>query len=50
MLDYAEKSLCGIAKDGRKFLRAFVNDVDVEFVSLIEAHDRSAAAQQEVRR
>jgi len=37
MLDYAEKSLCGTSKDGRKYLRAFVNDVDVEFVSLIEA-------------
>jgi GNAT superfamily N-acetyltransferase len=37
MLDYAEGSLHGISKDGRKYLCAYVNDVDVEFVSLIEA-------------
>jgi GNAT superfamily N-acetyltransferase len=37
MLDYAENSLYGISKDGRKFLHAFVNDVDEEFVSLVKA-------------
>lgn len=37
MLDYAEKSLHGTSDDGRKYLRAFVNDVDGEFVSLVAA-------------
>jgi len=37
MLEYAEKSLHGISQDGRKFLHAFINDVDEEFVSLVEA-------------
>jgi ribosomal protein S18 acetylase RimI-like enzyme len=36
MLDYAEKSLHEISKDGKKFLHVFVNDVDVEFVSLVK--------------
>lgn len=36
-LDYAENSLHGTTIDGRKFLHAFVNDVDEEFVSLVEA-------------
>jgi GNAT superfamily N-acetyltransferase len=37
MLDYAENSLYGISKDGRKFLHAFVNVLDDEFVSLVKA-------------
>jgi ribosomal protein S18 acetylase RimI-like enzyme len=37
MLEYAERTLSGTAEDGRKFLHAFVNDVDTEFVSLVEA-------------
>jgi len=38
MLDYAESSLYGISKkDGKKFLRAYVNDNDEEFVSLVRA-------------
>jgi predicted N-acetyltransferase YhbS len=36
-LDYAEKSLHGTSKDGRKFLRVFVNDIDDEFVALVKA-------------
>ena len=37
MLDYAESHLTGISKkDGRKYLCAFVNDVDREFTALIE--------------
>jgi predicted N-acetyltransferase YhbS len=37
MLDYAEKSLHEISKDGKKFLHVFVNDVDEEFVSLVKS-------------
>lgn len=37
MLDHAETSLHETSKDGRKFLRAFVNDVDDEFVALVKA-------------
>jgi predicted N-acetyltransferase YhbS len=37
MLEYAEKSLHGTSKDGRKFLRVFVNDMDDEIVSLVKA-------------
>jgi len=37
MLDYAEECLHGTSKEGRKFLHAFVNDMDEEFVSLVEA-------------
>jgi len=37
MLDYAEQSLYGRSKnDGRKFLCAYVNDNDEEFVSLVK--------------
>ena len=35
-LDYAENNLAGVSsKDGRKYLRVFVNDMDTEFVALI---------------
>lgn len=38
MLDYAENNLAGVSsKDGRRYLCAFVNDVDKEFVALVEA-------------
>jgi GNAT superfamily N-acetyltransferase len=37
MLDHAENSLHGTSKDGRKFLHAFINDVDEEFGSLVKA-------------
>lgn len=38
MLDYAEKNLSGVSeKDGKKFLCAFVNDHDEEFLSLVRA-------------
>lgn len=46
-LDYAEKSLCGTSKDGRKFLRAFVNDMDDEFISL--AKERGYTRDEETR-
>jgi GNAT superfamily N-acetyltransferase len=37
MLDYAEANLIGISdKDGRKYLCAYVNDNDAEFISLIK--------------
>jgi GNAT superfamily N-acetyltransferase len=37
MLDYAESNLTGISsKDGRKYLRAYVNDNDQEFTSLVK--------------
>lgn len=37
MLDYAETNLIGISdKDGRKYLCAYVNDNDAEFISLIK--------------
>jgi N-acetylglutamate synthase-like GNAT family acetyltransferase len=38
MLDYAEKKLTGISKkDGRKFLFAYVNDYDREFLDLVQS-------------
>lgn len=37
VLEYAENFLSGVAKDGRKYLCAFVNDVDAEFNALIES-------------
>ena len=38
MLDYAEGNLHSVSnKDGRKFLRAYVNDSEVEFLSLVMA-------------
>jgi predicted N-acetyltransferase YhbS len=37
MLDYAERILSGTSKDGRKSLHAYVNDMDKEFNSLVEA-------------
>ena len=37
MLDYAENSLHDTSRDGRKYLRAFINDMDDEFVSLVKA-------------
>jgi len=38
MLDYAENNLTGVSsKDGRRYLRAYVNDVDTEFSALIES-------------
>jgi GNAT superfamily N-acetyltransferase len=38
MLNYAEENLSGVAqKDGRKYLNAFVNDYDEEFISLVQA-------------
>lgn len=40
MLDYAENNLAGISsKDGRKYLCAYVNDNDEEFVSLVKESD-----------
>ena len=39
MLEYAESDLTGISKrDGRKYLRAHVNDNDAEFLSLVREH------------
>lgn len=36
MLDYAEENLFGYSrKDGRRFLKAYVNDNDMEFISLV---------------
>jgi GNAT superfamily N-acetyltransferase len=37
MLEYAEKNLFGTGEDGRKFLHAFVNDIDAELTSLVKA-------------
>lgn len=37
MLEYAERTLSGTAEDGRKFLHAFVNDMDDELMSLVKA-------------
>jgi hypothetical protein len=37
MLEYAETNLTGISnKDGRKYLCAYVNDDDAEFLSLVK--------------
>lgn len=37
MLDYAENNLAGITQeDGRKFLRAYINDNDPEFLEIIK--------------
>ncbi len=37
MLDYAEASLAGISsRDGRKYLKAYVNDNDPEFMALVQ--------------
>jgi GNAT superfamily N-acetyltransferase len=36
MLDYAEEHLYGTTSDGKKVLHIFVNDVDVEFTSLVK--------------
>ncbi len=37
MLDYAEANLTGISrKDGRKYLGAYVNDSDPEFITLVQ--------------
>jgi ribosomal protein S18 acetylase RimI-like enzyme len=36
MLEYAERTLFGTADDGRKFLHAFVNDMDDELTALVE--------------
>lgn len=37
MLEYAENNLAGISeKDGRKYLCAYVNDNDAEFISLVK--------------
>lgn len=36
MLDYAEEHLYATTGDGGKFLHVFVNDVDIEFVSLVK--------------
>jgi ribosomal protein S18 acetylase RimI-like enzyme len=37
MLEYAEASLAGISKqDGRRFLMAYVNEYDLEFLALVE--------------
>jgi len=37
MLDHAEVNLCGISKkDGRKYLCAYVNDNDSEFLALVQ--------------
>jgi GNAT superfamily N-acetyltransferase len=39
MLDYAEEHLSGISdQDGRRYLCAYVNDSDEEFVALVRAH------------
>lgn len=39
MLEYAEANLTGISKkDGRKYLRAYVNDNDAEFLSLVRKY------------
>jgi GNAT superfamily N-acetyltransferase len=37
MLDYAEANLCGVDETGRKYLRAYVNDIDPEFQALMRA-------------
>ena len=38
MLDYAEENLAGHSKkDGRKYLSAYINDYDGEFISLVQA-------------
>jgi GNAT superfamily N-acetyltransferase len=39
MLNYAEEHLYATTSDGRKFLHVFVNDMDVEFVSLVKERD-----------
>jgi hypothetical protein len=47
MLDYAEANLAGVSqKDGRKYLCAYVNDNDPEFLTLIQArgHQKDADA------
>lgn len=38
MLDYAEENLTGQSnKDGRKYLSAYINDIDEEFTSLVQS-------------
>ena len=38
LLDYAEMNLTGISqKDGRKYLRAYVNNIDPEFAELVQS-------------
>jgi predicted N-acetyltransferase YhbS len=38
MLDYAEKNLYGISDDGRRLIKAWVNDFDEELIGLVGAH------------
>lgn len=37
MLEYAESHLYGESEDGKKYLRAYVNDFDQEFERLVES-------------
>ncbi len=37
LLDYAERTLYGTSNDGNKFIHAYVNDFDDEFISLVKA-------------
>lgn len=37
MLDYAERCLAGVAEDGRRCLRAFVNDTDPAFGAVVQS-------------
>jgi len=38
MLDYAEANLTGVShKEGRRYLRAYVNDGDLDFLALVQA-------------
>jgi len=37
MLDYAEENLAGDSQDGKRYLRAFVNDDDEAFTALVRA-------------
>ena len=37
MLEHAEKYLCGKMEDGRRYVKAFVNDFDEEFEALVKS-------------
>ena len=39
MLEYAENYLFGKTEDGRKYIKAFINDFDTEFEALVKSRD-----------
>jgi len=39
LLDYAERNLYGTRASGEKYLQAFINDFDQEFIEIVQARD-----------